>query len=153
MFFSTSFLVTHPSVGHLSCLRRMGSVLGGSASAHVEAQNASEAICFYPPVLWWPTRPRVTCCACAEWETHSVAMHRPRMQVAQFVFGSQFSGGPPSAGHLLCLRRMGGILSGNASPHVEAQGASEAACSSQPGFWWPTPPWVTCCACAAWETH
>ena len=40
--------MTHPLVGHLVCARRMGDVLSGTASPHVEAQNASETIVFFP---------------------------------------------------------------------------------------------------------
>ena len=57
------------------------------------------------------------------------------MQVKQLAFLNQFSGDPPAFGHRLCLRRMGNVLSGNASPHVEAQNASETISLSQPVFW------------------
>ena len=56
------------------------------------------------------------------------------MQVEQLVSLNQVSGDPPSVGHLLCLRRMGIAWSGNASPHVEAQNASEKIRFSQPVF-------------------
>ena len=49
---SSSFLVTHPSVGHLLCLRRMGKVLRGNASLRVEAQSANETFLFSQPVFW-----------------------------------------------------------------------------------------------------
>ena len=51
LFFSTSFLVTPPFVGHLVCLRRIENALSDSAPPHVEAQNASETMGFSQPVF------------------------------------------------------------------------------------------------------
>ena len=63
-------------------------------------------------------------------------MLRPRMQVKQLVFLNQFSGDPPLRGSSgVLVRRMENVLGGNASPHVEAQNASEAIGVPQPSFW------------------
>ena len=46
LFFSTSFLVTHPFVGHLVCLRRVENVLSGNASPHSEAKvQVKQLVC------------------------------------------------------------------------------------------------------------
>ena len=45
--------MTHPFVGHLVCARRMGNVLSGNASLHVDAQDA------FSPTSFLVTRPFV----------------------------------------------------------------------------------------------
>ena len=58
--FPPKVLMTHPLVGHLLCARRMGSVFSGrigsvligTSSPHVEAQSASDTIGFPQPVFW-----------------------------------------------------------------------------------------------------
>eukprot|EP00959_Pyramimonas_sp_CCMP1952_P393684 8249302-Pyramimonas_sp.AAC.1 len=62
-------------------------------------------------------------------------MTRPRMQVKQFVFVDKFSGDPPLRGSPGVLAPYGNVLSGNASPHVEAQDAIEPISYSQPVVW------------------
>ena len=57
------------------------------------------------------------------------------MQVKQFVFPNQFLVTHPFIGHLVYARRMGNVLSGIASPHVEAHSARETIGFSQPVFW------------------
>ena len=52
LVFLNQFSGDPPFVGILVCLRRMENVLGGNASPHVEAKNASETIGFSQPVFW-----------------------------------------------------------------------------------------------------
>ena len=72
------------------------------------------------------------------------------MQVKQLYFVNQFSGDPPFRGSPVVFAPYGNVLSGSASPHVEAQNASETFCLFRAVFWWPARLWVSYCACAVW---
>ena len=58
----------------------------------------------------------------------------PRTQVTHLVSQTNFLGTHPFVGHQVGARRMGNVLSGNALPHVEAQGASKRIVCFQASF-------------------